>query len=440
MKKLLTYIVILTMILSCATPVSAGKKATDKPKITAKSAIVMDAQTGQILYSKNSDKVKYPASLTKLMTVLLTIENCSLDEKVTFSREAVFGIERDSSHIGIEPGEVLTVRECLYAMMLESANEVCSAIAEHISGSVDEFAKLMTARAKEIGCKNTTFKNANGLHHDEHATTAYDMALILKEALNSKQFRTVASTRNYKIPKTNLNPARELWNHHKMIKYPNGTYSIKPLEVTSGKTAFTTKAKTCLATSATDGTMELICIVLDDAGVSVYTDTRTLFNYGFKNYKHFYPLENYNTMPTEENNLISHNYFQLVNPEKLNLSVDTNYTVTLPKNADRSKLTTSPVIAFDKESHTLGNLYIFYDGKELGSTPIHFEEFSVPSSIDIEPKSESFSLSNFKILILIVLVVLVLGLFILFYIRLQQKRNRLKLYSEKTRRSRKKRH
>lgn len=433
MKKLITYILLLITTLSCTVPapVSAAQK-TSKPKITAKSAIVMDAETGQILYNKNMDKIKYPASLTKLMTVLLTIENCSLDEKVTFSKEAVLGIERDSSHIGIEPDEVLTIRECLYGMMLESANEVCSAVAEHISGSVDEFADLMTKRAEELGCKNTTFKNANGLHHDKHSTTAYDMALILKEALKYKEFRTIASTRNYKIPKTNLNPARELWNHHKMIKYPNGTYSIKPLEITSGKTAYTTKAKTCLSTSATDGTMELICIVLDDAGSSVYTDTKTLLEYGFKQYKHFYPLENYNTMPAEENNLISHNYFQLVNPEKLNLSVDTNYAITLPKNADLSKLTTSAVMDFDKKTHILGNLHIFYDGQELGATPIHFEDFTAPSYVSIDTESKSFSFKPYLIPSAIGLVVLiVIGLFIRFYIRLQKQRNSLKLYSKK---------
>lgn len=432
MKKLIAYMLMITSILSCIVPISAATKKSNKPKITAKAAIVMDAQTGQVLYNKNMNKIKYPASLTKLMTVLLTLENCSLNEKVKFSDEAVFGIERGSSSIGIEPDEILTIRECLYGMMLESANEVCSAVAEHISGSVEDFSKLMTTRAKELGCKNTNFMNANGLHDDKHFTTAYDMALILKEALKHKEFRTIAATRSHKIPKTNLNPARELWNHHKMIKYPNGTYSIKPLELTSGKTAFTTKAKTCLSTSATDGNMELICIVLDDAGSSVYVDTQTLFNYIYKNYQHYYPLENYNTMPAEESNLIAHNYFQLVNPEKLKLNVDTNYVVTLPKNADLSKLQTHVQINFDNETKTLGDLYIMYNGTDLGSTPIYFEDFTAPSYVNTHTNTTINSYTQYIIIGIILFVAFIICiLFFRFYIRLRRNRNSLRFDSPK---------
>ncbi|MBO8462394.1 MAG: D-alanyl-D-alanine carboxypeptidase, partial [Firmicutes bacterium] len=285
MKKFIIYILLLSMCLMDTIPTYAQTKV---PKIDAKSAIVMDAQTGQILYGKSMKKVKYPASLTKLMTVLLTLENCKLNEKVTFSKEAVYGIEPGSSNIGILPGEILTVKQCLYGMMLESANEVCSAVAEHISGSVEQFSKLMTKRAKELGCENTQFKNANGLHHDEHYTTAYDMALILKEVLKYPEFRTIASARNYRLKKTNKQKGRWLGNHHKMIRYPtDGIYSLSPsLTPTSGKTAFTTKAKTCLATSATNGDMELICIVMEDTGISVYWDTKHLLEYFFNNYEH----------------------------------------------------------------------------------------------------------------------------------------------------------
>ena len=441
LKRLFAYLFVFLTVFTSIVPVYA-KKTSDEPKITAKSAIVMDAETGQVLYNKRMNAVKYPASLTKLMTVLLTLENCDLDEKVTFSVEAAYGIEPGSSSIGIMPNEALTVEQCLYGMMLESANEVCSAMAEHISGSVEEFAKLMTQRAKELGCKNTNFTNANGLHDDNHYTTAYDLALILKEALKHPEFRLVASTRNSRIPKTNLNPARELWNHHKMIKYPSGTYSIEPLTVTSGKTAFTTKAKTCLSTSATDGEMELICIVMEDAGVAVYTDTKALFEYAFENYEHVYPLKDYETMPTEENNLIIHNFFSLVNPDTLNLTVDKDLVVTLPKTADLSKLSTTVIKNLDSTTNTLGTLQVLYNEELLASTPVYYKDFIAPPIKTSSPVIEENTTIIAKLQTIpreFLIVGIVLALFVLlipflfFYWNLHKKRRSLRFQTKSKR-------
>ena len=159
------------------------KEKADALELDADAAILIDATTGEILYEKNPYKKEYPASITKLMTMLLAFENCSLDETVTFSRNAVYSIEPGSSNIGIDQGEELTVEQCLYGIMLQSANEVSNGIAEHIDGSMEEFAKHMTQRAKELGAQNTNFVNANGLHDENHYTTAYDMALIAKELL-----------------------------------------------------------------------------------------------------------------------------------------------------------------------------------------------------------------------------------------------------------------
>ena len=439
-KLLLTYLLVLTTFFTSVVPVYAKQqnKELKEPKISAKTAIVMDVQTGQVLYNKKMNKIKYPASLTKLMTVLLAIENCKLNEKVKFSVEAAYGIEPGSSSIGIMPNEILTVEQCLYGMMLESANEVCSAMAEHISGSVEEFAKLMNKRAKELGCKNTHFTNANGLHNDNHYTTAYDLALILKQALSYPEFRKVASTRNSRIPKTNLNPARELWNHHKMIKYPSGTYSIAPLTVTSGKTAYTTKAKTCLSTPATNGDMELICIVMDDAGVAVYTDTKALFEYAFEKYEHAYPLQSYETMPTEDSNLIAHNFFLLLNPDRIDLSVDKNYMVTIPKDANMSELTTVVTKNIDAQTKTLGTIDILYQNQKIGSTSIDYKDFMASPITIAKPKTEE----NFRtILDKIPKQILIIGMafvifflqfiFFIFYWNLSKKRRSLRFYHHK---------
>lgn len=133
------------------------------PAVWAESAVVMDMDSGSILYSKNMDAVKYPASITKIMTTLLAIEYASPQDRVTFSEHAIFGIERNSSHIGIRVGEILSMDECWYGMMLESANEVCLSVAEHISGSVEGFVELMNQKAAQLGCTNTHFTNPNGL-------------------------------------------------------------------------------------------------------------------------------------------------------------------------------------------------------------------------------------------------------------------------------------
>lgn len=439
-KLLLTYILFVTTFFTSVVPVYAKQqnKELKEPKISAKTAIVMDVQTGQVLYNKKMNKIKYPASLTKLMTVLLAIENCELNEKVKFSVEAAYGIEPGSSSIGIMPNEILTVEQCLYGMMLESANEVCSAIAEHISGSVEEFAELMNKRAEELGCKNTHFTNANGLHNDNHYTTAYDLALILKQALSYPEFRKVASTRNSRIPKTNLNPARELWNHHKMIKYPSGTYSIAPLTVTSGKTAYTTKAKTCLSTSATNGDMELICIVMDDAGVAVYTDTKALFEYAFEKYEHAYPLQSYETMPTEDTNLIAHNFFLLLDPDRIDLFVNKDYMITIPKDADMSELTTIVTKNIDEQTKTLGTIDILYQNQKIGSTSIDYKDFTASPITVAKPETEE----NVKTIVdkipkrilmigIAFAIFFILLIFFIFYWNLSKKRRSLRFYNKK---------
>ena len=188
------------------------------PAVWAESAVVMDLDSGAFLYSKNMDDTKYPASITKILTTLIAIEHSRPSEKVTFSANAVYGIEQGSSNIGIRLGENLTMEDCLYGMMLESANEVCVAVAEHISGSVDAFVELMNQKAASLGCTNTHFTNPNGLPDENHYTTAHDMALIAQAAYNNATFRKVCQTTTYCIGTTNkCGEKRWLSNHHKML-------------------------------------------------------------------------------------------------------------------------------------------------------------------------------------------------------------------------------
>ncbi|MGN0323232.1 MAG: D-alanyl-D-alanine carboxypeptidase family protein [Oliverpabstia sp.] len=252
------------------------------PAVWAESAVVMDMDTGTFLYSKNMDATKYPASITKIMTTLLAIENASPNERVTFSEHAIWGIERNSSHIGIRIGEILSMKDCWYGMMLESANEVCLAVAEHIGGSVERFVEMMNQKAAALGCTGTHFTNPNGLPDENHYTTAHDMALIAQAAYKNKTFRQVCGTKVYKISKTNVcGEERWLGNHHKML--PERPYAYEGC--TGGKTGFTTAALNTLVTYAERDGRRLVCVSLRTNGPQIYVDTASMLDYGFSQFQ-----------------------------------------------------------------------------------------------------------------------------------------------------------
>ena len=164
------------------------------PAIGAEAAILIEADTGTILYSKNIYEHLYPASITKLMTGLLAYERLSMDDMVPFSATAVYSIEYGSASIGIDPGEAMTVEQSLYALFVASANEVAAGLAEKIAGSLDKFAEMMTIRARQLGCRNTHFTNSNGLFNEKHYTCAYDMAQIAREFFSHEELCTIANT------------------------------------------------------------------------------------------------------------------------------------------------------------------------------------------------------------------------------------------------------
>ncbi len=268
------------------TPETAGnttETTAATPTLLSETAILMDAASGEIVYEKKANQKMYPASITKLMTILLALENCELTEKITFSHDAVYSIEPGSAHIAIQEGEILTMEQALRAIILRSANEVSNAVAEHIDGSIEAFAKHMTDRAKELGCKNTNFVNANGLHNETHITTAYDMALIAQELLTHEEYRSMMSETYYEIPPTNQQEEmRYLHGQHQMLN-SNSLYFYE--YAIGGKTGFTDEALNTLVTYAKKGDMELIAVVMKSYGAEHYTDTAALFDYGFSNFE-----------------------------------------------------------------------------------------------------------------------------------------------------------
>lgn len=249
--------------------------------IEAGAAILMDIDTGTILYSKNEHEKHYPASITKILTTLLALEYNKPNDIITFSDNAVFGIDRSSSNLAMDVDEQINMTDALYGIMLMSANEVSAAVAEHIGGSIEEFTQIMNKRAEEAGALNSNFKNPHGLHNSEHYTTAYDMAMISREAYKSAEFREIIATVTYQIKPTNKQKEiRYLANQHQM--YKNTAYHYEGC--TGGKTGFTDEAQSTLVTFAERDGLRLVCVVLNEVGNIKYKDTKKLFDYGFNNF------------------------------------------------------------------------------------------------------------------------------------------------------------
>lgn len=249
------------------------------PELIGESAIVIDMKTGYTLYEKNIYNKHYPASITKIMTSLLTLEQASLNETVTFSYGAVFSVEAGSSVAYVDVDEKLTVEQCLYGLMLISGNDLANGLAEHVGGSMSNFAKMMTDRAKELGCVNTNFTNAHGLHDENHYTCAYDIALIAMNTYETQEkFREICGTLTYECPPTNKQKEKRVWgNKNRLINpYENLYYP----ECLGGKTGYTNQAGGTLVTYAKINDRELVCVIMKSTNsAGAFADTTALYDY-----------------------------------------------------------------------------------------------------------------------------------------------------------------
>ncbi|HJB35595.1 MAG TPA: D-alanyl-D-alanine carboxypeptidase [Candidatus Blautia merdipullorum] len=289
-KSCLAFLLSLSLILSVFSPVQAAEFPSgwpQGPEIAEETGILMEATTGQVLFDKEMDEIRYPASTTKIMTALLILENVKdLSQTVTFTDVITPDLAPGNSTINAQIGEQLTVEECLYGIMLASANEVCTQMAVYVAGSVENFVSMMNKRAAELGCENTHFVNANGLPDPNHYTTAHDLARILAEAIKNEDFCKISGSASYTIPPTNMTPySRNLENSNALIK--EGEYHYEG--VIAGKTGHTEAAKNTLVTAASRDGMTLVCVVLRSDGENRFIDTVSLFDYGFNNF-HLSPL------------------------------------------------------------------------------------------------------------------------------------------------------
>ncbi|MFA6848929.1 MAG: D-alanyl-D-alanine carboxypeptidase family protein [Selenomonadaceae bacterium] len=320
------------------------------PSVTARSAIVMEAATGKVLYSRDGNARRYPASTTKIMTLIVALEKGNLDDIVTVSRNAS---QTEGSTIWLEPGEKIRLADLLYGMMLVSGNDATVAVAEHIAGSVDAFAKLMTDKAHEIGATNTNFVNSSGLPDLNHYTTAYDLAKITAYGYRNPMFEQIVSTKEKQIPWADKGYNRELRNENRMLWLYKGGNGVK--------TGYTNAAGRCLVTGAKQNGVQLITVVLDS--LYMWNDSIAMLDYGFRHVKSVTLVKKGAVLKQ----------VKVITGDKSSLSLQTNTSIEVPvvddEKADFRTVIDAPdrVNAAIKKGDIVGKVSVFYENNEIAS-------------------------------------------------------------------------
>lgn len=339
------------------------------PVVGAESAILMEIETGTVLYAKNIHQKQYPASTTKLLTSLIATEQCALDEIVTFSHDAIFDTPRDSSHIAMDVGQAITMEQCLNAILIRSANEVSFAVAEHITGTSDwqVFADIMNERAEELGCLNSHFVNPNGLPDDDHYTTAYDLAMIGRAFFANELLCQITLTKRLEIPASDTLPHAKL-ELNQMSIIPGGSYEYEYL--IGCKTGYTNASRSCLVSAAERDGMTLICVVMHDEAPYQYEDTRTLFEYGFGNF------EKVNVAQTEtkydiDNTGLFYGGNDIFGSSTPILSLNKDDYIILPRTVSFED--TESTISYNTANENQAAVITYtYHGVEIGSVRVNF--------------------------------------------------------------------
>lgn len=360
-----------------AVPVQAARVS--PPPIQAKAALLVDRKTGAVIYAQNEHDELYPASLTKIMTCLLVLEaidegRLKLSQEITATPTALEGLAEDGSTAGIEAGEILTVEELLYCLMVVSANEAGAILAEKISGSVESFVDRMNAKAKELGCENTHFMNPHGYHDSQHYTSAWDLYLITKAALEHPMFMTICDASSHTVPATNMSDERQLNNTNFLIRSGREYYNA---DVHGVKTGSHSMAGNCLVTTAQHASMDLLCVILgadrtqDEKGIwwtysFVYTDN--LYNWAFDNFS-------YQTI-FKEDDVAGEAPVSLSSTDHVTLRPAQSVELLLPKDVDLEDLektvtlTNDPAEAPIAEGDVLGTMRFTLDGEELAEVDL----------------------------------------------------------------------
>lgn len=434
MKKIKILPLILAFCLTAALlapgALAAEEETLQPPELQSAAAIVTDFDSGRVLYAYNADEQRYPASLTKIMTVLLAIEaiergEASLDDSVTAGDEAIQGMVEDGSTAGIQVGETMPLRDLLYCSMLSSANEACNIIAVHIAGSIDAFVEDMNERAAELGCTGTHFANTHGLPDSNHYTTARDFAVICRAAMSNPTFYDLSGTVSYTVPATNMSAERHLSNSNGLINPDSTTYPGNYYEyAVAGKTGHTTDAGYCLASMAEKDSVKLIAVVLggqliqESSGYKYtnFTDSRTLYEWVFNNFSRQEVLGATELVTSVAVAMAEDGGQAVLRPQTSisalvpNTGFDTSTierTITITGQDGSSELT-APIAA----GTVLGTITLTLDGVELGSTNLVTSGTVDLARSEYMKQEIAAFFSNIWVIIILIVLVAALALYI----------------------------
>lgn len=388
------------------------------PGTYGEAAIIMEAGTGEILYGKNIDDQHYPASITKVLTALVALENGKMDDKVTFTHDCVSFLQPGDSSIGMKENDEITLEQALYATLLASANEAAYAVAENVGKNAGHdyqwFIDQMNARCKELGGTNSNFVNANGLHDENHYTSARDMALIGRELFKHPEFFKIVQTLQYEIPASGTCQQHVFQQKHKMLQPSSSKYYEYAV---GGKTGYTSDALATLITMADNGSMKLICVVLRTHGGNNYPDTTNLFNYAFDNFERI----DVNGQETSED----------VGEILEDKSGEHCGYVVVPKGVKFSDLKMEMTV--DKGNAGEATLIYTYEGNVVGSAKAKVsEKYAKEHRVEIKGQEKKVKKSSDsstgkslkEMLIIVILAVLLLFLILLFIAKLRQYRRK----------------
>lgn len=410
--------------------------------VDAKAALLIDLNTGRTVYEQDADVRVYPASLTKIMTCLIALENGNLSDVITVDESALAGLDQDSSVVGLQVGEKITLENLLYCMMISSGNDAANVVAEYIAGSVADFVRMMNERAYALGCKDTHFNNPHGLHDESHYTTARDLAIITQAALKSENFRQIVATAEYTVPESSLGPEHVLKTTNMLIYNSTGN-SLYYSRATGVKTGYTSAAGRCLIATAEDGDVRFLSVLcgaktsIQDTGdllMESFPETRKLLDYGFDNFSYvtalspLYPIAQVNVLNSAGSEAVA------VAPAKdVKLLLPANYTPDSLRT--EISLDAQEVEAPVSEGQKLGLARVYY-GKEL------IDETDLLAIADVSRSELSSVASNSSAYIqqnwwkwIVFLILGVIAAFVILLVYLQIRRRRLRrLRMEKRRR------
>ncbi len=336
------------------------------PSVNSQTAILIESETGTILYEKGAHQQMYPASITKILTTLIATEMCELDEQVTFTQEALATIPYDSSRIWVDAKEYMSMEDCLAAILIVSANDVAAGVAEHIAGDLDSFADIMNERAEELGCLNSHFVNSHGYHDPEHYTTAYDMAQIGRAFFENDLLSGLAKERYFKVDPTPGQPDA-IWELNKNQLLETRAYEYDYL--IGSKTGYTSDAGQTLISCAQKDGMKLICVVMNAKSPDQYKDTVTLFDFGFSNFTTANIYDNDNTYVSADSSY-GMDVVDVLGDSSPLLNMDRNSIVVLPKSAAFSDVTSYIKMAEENEAG-MATAHYQYGTHDIGNAQIY---------------------------------------------------------------------